>query len=172
MRVHARLYVCVRVRAHVHLCVCAHVCRLRLTIHHLLVVWLMAALLALILWWGITLDLQSNNRAYTIHTDQRWLMVSLRLVGCPTNNTSCVEVYIGNEWGSICDDGWSSEDTKVVCHPLGYPASRGICRNFEKGFPLQLIYQSSLYFLTALLEYLNLFTKIIIQNNAISVAIM
>ena len=54
---------------------------------------------------------------------------------------------------------------------------RGVRRNFEKGFPLQqsdcyirVVY--SLYYLTALLEYLDLFIKIIIQNNAISVAIM
>ena len=54
---------------------------------------------------------------------------------------------------------------------------RDIRRNFEKGFPLQLsdcyirvVY--SLYYLTALLEYLDLFTKIIIQDNAISVGIM
>ena len=49
---------------------------------------------------------------------------------------------------------------------------RGVRRNFEKGFPIQLsdcyirvVY--SLYCLTALLEYLDLFTKIVIQNNAV-----
>ena len=44
---------------------------------------------------------------------------------------------------------------------------------FEKGFPLQpgdcYIRVVYIYCLIALLEYLNLFTKIIIQNNAISV---
>ena len=53
---------------------------------------------------------------------------------------------------------------------------RGVCRNFEKGFPLSLIdcyiRIVCLYYLTVLLEYLDFFTRIIIQNNAISVAIM
>ena len=60
---------------------------------------------------------------------------------------------------------------------VGPETYQGRMQNFEKGFSLQLsdcyirvVY--SLYYLTALLEYLDLFSKIIIQNNVISVAIM
>ena len=31
-----------------------------------------------------------------------------------------MEVCIGKVWGTVCDDGWSSNDARVVCRQLGF----------------------------------------------------
>ena len=49
---------------------------------------------------------------------------ALRLVGGPTASEGRVEVCINETWGTICDNGWSTNDANTVCGQLGY-LSRG-----------------------------------------------
>ena len=44
----------------------------------------------------------------------------LRLAGGIIANEGRVEICLSNEWGTICDDAFSSVDAEVVCRRLGY----------------------------------------------------
>ena len=44
----------------------------------------------------------------------------LRLVGGYVDNEGRVEICLNNEWGTICDDNWNTNDAEVVCSVLGF----------------------------------------------------
>ena len=45
---------------------------------------------------------------------------TVQLVGGSTANQGRVEVCVGQTWGTVCNDGFYSNDARVVCHQLGY----------------------------------------------------
>ena len=44
----------------------------------------------------------------------------LRLEGSSVQGSGRVEVCINNEWGTICNNSWSSNEARVVCKQLGF----------------------------------------------------
>ena len=44
----------------------------------------------------------------------------IRLQGGDFVNQGRVEVYCNGQWGTICDDGFGSNDARTICKQLGY----------------------------------------------------
>ena len=44
----------------------------------------------------------------------------IHLQGGAYSNEGRVEVHCNGQWGTICDDGFSSTDARTVCKQLGY----------------------------------------------------
>ena len=43
----------------------------------------------------------------------------LSLVGGLSDNEGRLELCYNNQWGTVCDDGWSQASTNVACRQLG-----------------------------------------------------
>ncbi|EDO26096.1 predicted protein, partial [Nematostella vectensis] len=56
-----------------------------------------------------------------------------RLVGGRGPYEGRVEVWYGEEWGTVCDDEWDFNDANVVCKSLGFPAAKAFHRYARYG---------------------------------------
>ncbi|XP_040823181.1 neurotrypsin isoform X2 [Ochotona curzoniae] len=59
----------------------------------------------------------------------------IRLMDGENKKEGRVEVFIGGQWGTICDDGWTDKDATVICRQLGYkgPARARTMAYFGEG---------------------------------------
>ena len=56
----------------------------------------------------------------------------LRLVGGSSENEGRVEICYENQWGTVCNHGWSSENARVVCRQLGFQSLGKLSGRFIK----------------------------------------
>lgn len=47
----------------------------------------------------------------------------VRLQGGVTTLEGRVELCMNDTWGTVCDDGWTSIDARVVCRQIGLSAA-------------------------------------------------
>ena len=47
----------------------------------------------------------------------------LRLVGGEVGHEGRLEIYHDGQWGTVCDDYWTDNDSEIACRQLGYPGT-------------------------------------------------
>lgn len=50
-------------------------------------------------------------------------ILDIRLVNGSTAHEGRVEVLVGGEWGTVCDDSWDFYDAQIICQMIGYPSA-------------------------------------------------
>lgn len=60
---------------------------------------------------------------------------SVRLAGGAGSHEGRLEVFYRGQWGTVCDDGWTSSNTQVVCRQLGYRSGDAVLSEDEGRAP-------------------------------------
>ncbi|XP_068722638.1 deleted in malignant brain tumors 1 protein-like [Montipora capricornis] len=58
---------------------------------------------------------------------------NIRLRGGSSEKEGRVEVFHQGEWGTVCDDGWTTNNARVVCNELGFTSVRKFLQSFGPG---------------------------------------
>ena len=67
---------------------------------------------------------------YTVHLEPLCYNGNVRLIGGKVESEGTIQVCVNEEWGTVCDDLWGSNDATVVCNQLNFT---GKGKNWEKG---------------------------------------
>ena len=69
-----------------------------------------------------------------------FVVVPVHLSAGHNSRSGRVEMYINGQWGTVCDDGWSTTSSTVVCRQLGL-GSTGTLTSYgagPSGYPIYL----------------------------------
>ncbi|XP_041103155.1 lysyl oxidase homolog 3A-like isoform X2 [Polyodon spathula] len=90
--------------------------------------------------WGVLVVLlslwlpQSFSQQTTSPPPQQKNKLKVRLAGFPRkHNEGRIEVFYNEEWGTICDDDFSTENAHVLCRHLGFISATGWTHSSKYG---------------------------------------
>ena len=69
---------------------------------------------------GSALDVQITVRQAAASAPGAYIDGDLRLVNGATPNEGRLEMYVDDQWGTICDDYWTDDEADIACRQLGY----------------------------------------------------
>lgn len=75
----------------------------------------------------------SYGYAGVICTEEGTAEGNIRLRGGSSLKEGRVEVFHRGEWGTVCDDGWKTENARVICFELGFTSVRKVSQSFGPG---------------------------------------